>query len=609
MPPRLEDFRPLQLLGEGAAGRVHLATPRRSMPYASPGDPVALKCYKRTILEHPGQAIRIRREFGVGSQLVHPNLVRMFDYALEPVSGDPFLVMEYVDGVALSSWISMFHPVPGIVLYKIFLAITDAVALLHVEGVHHRDVKPANIMVTNTLDAKLMDLGVVRITSEALERLRDDKSVTPENVTLGTIRNSAPEMLFGEEYDERADVYSLGTVLYALLHGEEVFSEEPQWARLTQLVRTEPPQFDDGLCGRDQITAALKPLASQLLHKDPGLRPTNAVELKHLLEQTVEPLATVAASQPVLHGYVATALTGLPDDSAEAMAFMSTSIAEVAKTYGIYVYQPRRFTDPLLHPDVDPVTVYLTDRRRVESTDILFVVANKPSFGVGQEVEIAASYGKPTVLIARNGTRISRMVTGSFAHIIDTILYDSPEELERKLRRCLRETVASIRNWAVASRNLPQYDLGDIVASRRMELGYESAESFAEAARLSSRLMGAIEGGEYENVGLRLLGRVADALDLEIRDVVGRVSRDAPRSIRQDDPSFRNLETLARRVGMSAAAYFALRDEHRREVAASGSAAIIPVREWASRFEAFERHRLAEAGMDEQAGTSQQRLL
>jgi serine/threonine protein kinase len=607
----LDNFRLLDTLGEGAAGRVHLATPRSPLPYAATGDPVALKCYKAALLDQPGQLERIRREFDVGATLAHPRLVRMLDYALQPAKGEPFLVMEYIDGIPLSSWITMFHPLPGSIVYRLCRQITEVIGYMHESGLVHRDIKPANIMVSNTLESKVMDLGVVRVTNDSWLGA-DQRSLTPDGATLGTVRNSSPEMLFGDEYDERADLYSLGTVLFALLHGEEVFESEHQWARLTQLVRAGLPTFDQGLIGRDQICDELGRLAKVLLEKEPDRRPKTAGDVLTYMDEHVAPLVDESEPRPIIHGYVATALTGLGEDSSEAMAFMSSSIAEVAKTYGIYVYQPRRYTDPLLHPDVDAVIVYATDRRRVASCDLLFLVANRPSFGVGQEVEIAAGYGKPTILIARHGTTISRMITGSFAHIIETIDYDTPEDLERKLRRCLRDNAETIRSWAETNRRSVDYGVGQALAKRRGELGYESAESFACAAHIPERVAAALEAGGHENVGLQMLGRVAAALEMDPCDLISRVRANTARPAADGEVSLRELETLARDVGMSASDYLRLRDEHRREIAASGSAAVVGKQEWGARFQAIERRRLADAGAEQASdlpASSQQRLL
>lgn len=585
----LSQFRLLQDLGEGAAGTVHLATPKHSLPYARPGDPLAIKQYKREMLRREGQIRRMAQEFAVGTAVDHPNVVRMYDSDLE--GNEPFLVMEYVDGVTLSHWVSMFHQIPGHVVLRLIRQLAEGLKSLHDDGVQHRDLKPANIMVSSTIDAKIMDLGVVRVTSEELQRRFGSNDETPTDQFLGTIRNSSPEMLLGKNYNERADIYSLGTILYALLHGYEVFADETHWVRLSHLVEEEDPQIDLGICSRDQICEALAELLPYLLAKDVKERLPTVDELLHLLEPIGE-LSRVSESFQPLHGYVATALTGLPEDSSEAMAFMSSAIADVAKGYGVYVYQPRRFTDPLLHSSVDPVLVYLTDRRRVSDTDVLFVVVNKPSFGVGQEIEIAASYGRPVILLVRSGVIISRMVTGSFSNIIDTVVYDSPESLERGIRRVLSTNIDFIRS-AAAHRTGTRSELGSKIAGLRDAVGYETPAALAGACHVSTLTIEALENGRYENIGLVLLRRICDVLGVSLAEVVDSgVVTQLPDDVSGLRASLLNLESYARRTHLSAQDYFELRDDLRREIAASKGQFVVDEAGWSARRTALDTRNL-----------------
>ena len=213
------DYRLLEKIGEGAAGEVFLATPFKEKPFAKPGQPVALKRYKSEVLKKAHQFERIDREFQAGSTLSHPNLVCVYEYRSDAQHRSaPYLVMEYVDGVPLDRWIEIFCPLPRHLLLRFTKQLIQGVAHLHANNIIHRDIKPQNIMVTSSFDLKIMDLGVVRVKS--------DLRITPQDMFVGTIRNSSPEMLFGEKYDERTDLYSLGTVFYALLHGEQVFADE-----------------------------------------------------------------------------------------------------------------------------------------------------------------------------------------------------------------------------------------------------------------------------------------------------------------------------------------------------------------------------------------------
>jgi serine/threonine protein kinase len=329
----LGDYRLLQRLGGGAAGDVFLATPLVAKSFAAPGDPVAIKRYKPAIFDRPNQIERVRREFAAGEGVAHPNLVRMLELSLEQ---QPFLVMEYIAGVSLLEWIEMFHPASPWLIFRFIDQIATALHALHSAGVIHRDVKPSNIVISADFNARLMDLGVVRF--EEKPKISDSAEF------VGTKRNAAPEFLTGHSYDARADIYSLGTVLFCLLHGEEVFADERNSARLVQRVCNEQPAFDDELQRKGRPLKDLFDLMKTLLAKEPSGRPSTISDVISLLDSMREDFRSPA--EP-LHAYVATALTSVAGADRDKIDFPSKWIADTAKEFDIYVYQPRYVSDPL----------------------------------------------------------------------------------------------------------------------------------------------------------------------------------------------------------------------------------------------------------------------
>lgn len=583
MESRLGDYRLLQKIGEGVAGEVYLATPTVHKLFAKIGDLVAIKLYKSSILEKGGQLARIEREFKVGSNLVHPNLLRIFECHLR---GDdrPYLVMEYRDGMPLHEWVRMFYPISDHVLLHVASKIADGMSALHAAKIVHRDLKPENIMISSDFSPKIMDFGVVQI--------KGDSGQTPSGSFLGTIRNSAPEWVRCEAAndDPRMDIYSFGTVLYCLLHGEQVFHEEKQFARLIELVTTEVPDFDSSLTG---VKGRLADLSQQLLSKSPDERLQTAVEITESIEDIC---STVASTDVVpLHGYVASALTGLSSDARGSIMFMSNQIADTFKKYEIYLYQPRKATDPLLHQDVPAETVYALDRKRVLSADVLVLIGDHPSFGVGQEVEIASAFGIPAILVKREGVTISRMVTGGFLNLIDDVTYTSPEDLGRKLRRVLQSNIELLRTYKAAVRPSLPDNIGD--AFRRLrERANLSLEHAARCARVSIRLLRTLEASPlgYHNVGLHLLGRLLATYGATMSELVGTETvGDAPRRSDSNN-NLRKLEDLAGRLGWPAADLLKLRDDYLREVAARGRDSRITEGDWVRRHAALEQHRLRE---------------
>lgn len=581
-------YRLLEKLGEGAAGEVFLATPTGPNDFAKPGEPLAVKIYKPAILREKNQLDRIKREFVVGSQVCHSNLAKIYEYSLE---ANPYLVMEYVDGITLDRWLQLFHPISGLLLLRIVDQLTSAIARLHQDGIIHRDLKPANVMMSSDFQVKVMDFGVVRVTTESV-----DVQATPSDKFLGTIRNAAPEMLFGAEYDQRADLYSLGTIVYFLLYGEQVFSDENQFARLIERIRNTDPSPAGDTRTDDVVRNALAQITSRLLLKKQDERLGSIAELTQSLELVHKNLPETGDLEPI-HGYMATALTGLDGDARDAIMFTSGKISEVAKHFELYVYEPRKATDPLLHPDVEATAVYLLDRKRVLSADLVFILANKPSFGVGQELEISSSCSKPTVIIARVGTSISRMMLGCFANLLEEpIYYNTPEDLATNLRRALQRNINRVREWKRKSQRIPKIELGQKLAQLRETNSY-SREDLASALGFSLRLLDAIEEGKIENIGIVMLAKISQLFAIPLGELIAREKfggKKASSGVATGDPNLRRLESVAREAGWSAGHYFDMVADYRKQVAADGETPNISAEHWMARHAALEKRRLKE---------------
>ena len=176
---------------------------------------VALKLVRSDCSENNTLRERMRRECDVLSRVSHPNIVRLFDYIED--NGVACLVMEFVSGVTLASLIDE-ELVTVKQAVEIVAAIAEAMSEVHKVGVYHRDVKPSNIIITDDGVPKLLDFG-------AVTRLRSGRSAfkTAANLAVGTPPYMAPEILLGEKWDEKADVFQLGVVLYEALTGERPY--------------------------------------------------------------------------------------------------------------------------------------------------------------------------------------------------------------------------------------------------------------------------------------------------------------------------------------------------------------------------------------------------
>lgn len=214
------------LLGTGAAGAVYAAQLRR--PYAGlPRDTtVAVKRYKRWVIEQPEQYERIFRELEAGRSVRHPNIVHTLAIIADP-DGLPALVMRCYHGSTLEECLARHRAegrrVPTEEAFAIIGRLASALATLHEKGIVHRDVKPANILLESGQPI-LMDLGVV--TSAHLSQ------GTTTIQFLGTIRYAANEYLFEDEVGPASDSYSLGAIAFELFLGERFGGDDEHWARL-----------------------------------------------------------------------------------------------------------------------------------------------------------------------------------------------------------------------------------------------------------------------------------------------------------------------------------------------------------------------------------------
>jgi serine/threonine-protein kinase len=226
---------------------------------------------------------RFLREAQSVARLSGEHVARVHDVG-QLDSGIPYMVMEYVDGADLASMLraSGALPVEEAILYT--LHACEALAEAHALGIVHRDLKPANLLVTRGTDGtpslKVLDFGVAKT----------NEDMTQTGAMLGTPRYMAPEQVRGLDVDPRADVWSLGVVLYELLTGTPAFDGKNQLdllARVTD-VEVEPPS-----ARRAGIPAALDEVILRCLEKQPQRRYASVAELAAALEPFAAPDARV----------------------------------------------------------------------------------------------------------------------------------------------------------------------------------------------------------------------------------------------------------------------------------------------------------------------------
>jgi serine/threonine-protein kinase len=241
-------------LGSGAMGEVWRAADNLLER------PVAVK-----VLRTDGSADtdRFRLEAQTAGRLSHPNVVGMYDFGSH--QDLLYLVMEFVDGWSLAQELSLRGTLDPSEAAALAAQLASGLAAAHEQGVIHRDVKPANVMLTDDDTAKIADFGIARFTDQA------GAGLTSTGKILGTAGYLAPERALGRPAQPASDVYSLGCVLYELLTGRPPFVAPTTLAVVQQHVDTEPTP---PVRLRPEIPEPLSDYVLLLLAKDPAHRPT-----------------------------------------------------------------------------------------------------------------------------------------------------------------------------------------------------------------------------------------------------------------------------------------------------------------------------------------------
>jgi serine/threonine-protein kinase len=229
---------------------------------------------------------RFLREARASAAVVHEHVVAVF--AVVEVAGLPFLVMEYVPGGSLQDRLDKDGPLSLPEVLRIGMQTAAGLAAAHVQGLVHRDVKPANILLEEGVErVRLTDFGLARAAAVA--------EMTRSGVVAGTPHYMAPEQALGETIDHRADLFSLGSTLYAACAGHPPFRAESAVAVLRRVCDDEPRPLREINPG---VPAWLEAIVARLMAKDPARRFQTATEvadvlgrcLAHVQQPLVSPL-------------------------------------------------------------------------------------------------------------------------------------------------------------------------------------------------------------------------------------------------------------------------------------------------------------------------------
>jgi tetratricopeptide (TPR) repeat protein/predicted Ser/Thr protein kinase len=271
----ISHYRILEKLGAGGMGVVYKAQDTRL------DRAVALK-FLPDNLAHDALALqRFRREVHAASALNHAGICTI--YEADEQDGRPFIVMEFIDGETLSSYI---HGKPLAVeqILTLGIQIADALSVAHGEGIIHRDIKPANIYITKRGQAKVLDFGLAKLSLKSgvvgeeydVTSSSAQEAMSIVGVISGTPSYMSPEQIRGDDLDARTDVFSLGLLLYEMATGRQAFSGSTGGAVIEAILMRTPTAVRSL---NAEVPEALEGIISKALNKDVRQRYQNAAEV------------------------------------------------------------------------------------------------------------------------------------------------------------------------------------------------------------------------------------------------------------------------------------------------------------------------------------------
>lgn len=261
--PPISGYKMIHALGEGGMGAVYLASDETL------GRRVAVKVISRRYASDAESSARFLREARSMATVEHPHIVRV--YAFGESEGQPYLVMEYVEGEDLALRVKRDGPLGVGEALRILRQVVEALDAAWEQKIVHRDIKPSNILLDKRGRVRVADFGLAKPM-----RMEGDATLSAKTYVLGTPHYAAPEQIRGRDVDFRSDIYSLGIVLYEMLAGERPFEGSTPFDVIDKQVREPLPALKKK---RPDTPEEVVQLLDWMTQKNPAQRPASYAEL------------------------------------------------------------------------------------------------------------------------------------------------------------------------------------------------------------------------------------------------------------------------------------------------------------------------------------------